>query len=111
MQEAAVKQHTDDRAVYKRHKDGAPLSKAEHDRVDRYRETRARLRGARASSGGISLMAKLDFVVYLAFAAAFCFALKHEYGFDVVPHILNFFRPKFDHLDEQGNWKAHADEL
>ena len=83
-----MKQHEDDREVYMKEKNGETLSKEEHERVVRYRTMRTRLRKARRGGGGVSLMAKLDMMVYFLFAVGLYFILLWEYK------VRNFMKKK-----------------
>eukprot|EP01063_Lacrimia_lanifica_P013054 TRINITY_DN1970_c0_g1_i1.p1 TRINITY_DN1970_c0_g1~~TRINITY_DN1970_c0_g1_i1.p1 ORF type:complete len:141 (+),score=68.14 TRINITY_DN1970_c0_g1_i1:55-477(+) len=109
--ESLTVQHEQDREVYVKEKRGLPLTDEEAAQVARYRDTRRQLRQAKRDSGRPTLMAKLDFIVYCLFAVLLYYAVWYEYKIDLLPYVLNWLAPNFDHVDGDGNWVSDPDEL
>eukprot|EP01065_Artemidia_motanka_P032607 TRINITY_DN39595_c0_g1_i1.p1 TRINITY_DN39595_c0_g1~~TRINITY_DN39595_c0_g1_i1.p1 ORF type:complete len:140 (+),score=28.05 TRINITY_DN39595_c0_g1_i1:65-484(+) len=112
MERELQAQYADDREVYKKEKRGEELSPEEIESVARYRAQRAKRRRASRGANGFSLACQLDAFVYLCFAIAFYFALKYEYKIDLLPMAVDWLKPQFDHLNDDGTWRGrHSEEL
>eukprot|EP01060_Flectonema_neradi_P005070 TRINITY_DN13365_c0_g1_i1.p1 TRINITY_DN13365_c0_g1~~TRINITY_DN13365_c0_g1_i1.p1 ORF type:complete len:147 (+),score=24.30 TRINITY_DN13365_c0_g1_i1:37-477(+) len=109
--EKAEQEHLDNREAYCRMKNGEKLSKEDERKVAEYRSMRKKLRRAAREGQGMSTGTKLDLIVYFLLAVAIYFALLWEYKIDLLPIMWDYFKPNFDHLDDDGNWIVAGDEL
>ena len=107
----AQQEHFDNREAYCRMKNGEKLSKEDENKVSEYRSVRKRLRSAARNGRGMSTGTKLDLMVYFLLAVAIYYALLWEYKIDLLPILLDYLRPNFDHVDGDGNWIIAGDEL